>query len=165
MNSETIQKIQTLVQSRIDQFHTTKPWSYTSTTPQGVDVSRIGIGVYLENDNQIEAISKALKTLSEETKAGAKANPILVDVDGTAFVVVAGKLSTDESNLSKRSKLILADHMLGSNAEVDADTRRSSLRLLQEMRESNKNLKSEVAKAKQELASISDDNFDDALLG
>jgi len=163
MNPESIQKIQTLVQSRIDAFHTTKPWSYTSTTPQGVDVSRIGIGVYLENDNQIVAIDKALKTLSEETKAGAKANPILVDVDGTAFVVVAGKLSTDESNLSKRSKLILADHMLGSNAEVDADTRRSSLRLLQEMRESNKNLKSEVAK-KKELISVSDADFDDALL-
>lgn len=163
MNPETIQKITTLVQSRIDQFHTTKPWSYTSTTPQGVDVSRIGIGVYLDNDKQIELISNALHTLSEETKAGAKANPILVDVDGTAFVVVAGKLSTDDANLSKRPKLILADHMLGSNAEVDADTRRSSLRLLQEMRESNKNLKSEVAK-KKELVSVSDKDFDDVLL-
>lgn len=163
MNPETIQKITTLIQSRIDQFHTTKPWSYTSTTPQGVDVSRIGIGVYLDNDKQIELISNALHTLSEETKAGAKANPILVDVDGTAFVVVAGKLSTDDANLSKRPKLILADHMLGSNAEVDADTRRSSLRLLQEMRESNKNLKSEVAK-KKELVSVSDKDFDDVLL-
>lgn len=163
MNPETIQKITALVQSRIDQFHTTKPWSYTSTTPQGVDVSRIGIGVYLDNDKQIELISNALHTLSEETKAGAKANPILVDVDGTAFVVVAGKLSTDDANLSKRPKLILADHMLGSNAEVDADTRRSSLRLLQEMRESNKNLKSEVAK-KKELVSVSDKDFDDVLL-
>lgn len=163
MNPETIQKITALVQSRIDQFHTTKPWSYTSTTPQGVDVSRIGIGVYLDNDKQIELISNALHTLSEETKAGAKANPILVNVDGTAFVVVAGKLSTDDANLSKRPKLILADHMLGSNAEVDADTRRSSLRLLQEMRESNKNLKSEVAK-KKELVSVSDKDFDDVLL-
>jgi len=163
MNPETIQKITTLVQNRIDAFHTTKPWSYTSTTPQGVDVSRIGIGVYLDNDKQIELISNALHTLSEETKAGAKANPILVDVDGTAFVVVAGKLSTDDANLSKRPKLILADHMLGSNAEVDADTRRSSLRLLQEMRESNKNLKSEVAK-KKELVSVSDKDFDDVLL-
>lgn len=163
MNPETIQKITALVQSRIDQFHTTKPWSYTSTTPQGVDVSRIGIGVYLDNDKQIGLISNALHTLSEETKAGAKANPILVDVDGTAFVVVAGKLSTDDANLSKRPKLILADHMLGSNAEVDADTRRSSLRLLQEMRESNKNLKSEVAK-KKELVSVSDKDFDDVLL-
>lgn len=163
MNPETIQKITTLIQSRIDQFHTTKPWSYTSTTPQGVDVSRIGIGVYLDNDKQIELISNALHTLSEETKAGAKANPILVDVDGTAFVVVAGKSSTDDANLSKRPKLILADHMLGSNAEVDADTRRSSLRLLQEMRESNKNLKSEVAK-KKELVSVSDKDFDDVLL-
>lgn len=163
MNPETIQKITNLVQSRINEFHTTKPWSYTSTTPQGVDVSRIGIGVYLDNDKQIELISNALHTLSEETKAGAKASPILVDVDGTAFVVVAGKLSTDDANLSKRSKLILADHMLGSNAEVDADTRRSSLRLLQEMRESNKNLKSEVSK-KKELVSVSDKDFDDVLL-
>lgn len=165
MNPETIQKIVNLIQTRINQFHTTKPWSYTSTTPQGVDVSRIGIGVYLDNDKQIELISNALHTLSEETKAGAKASPMLVDVDGTAFVIVAGKLSTDESNLSKRPKIILADHMLGSNAEVDAETRRSSLRLLQEMRESNKNLKSEVTKVtKKALVSISDADFDDALL-
>lgn len=163
MNPEQIQKITNLVQTRINEFHTTKPWAYNSTTPQGVDVSRIGIGVYLDNDKQIELISNALHTLSEETKAGAKANPILVDVDGTAFVVVAGQLSSDEKNLSKRPKLVLADHMLGSNAEVDADTRKSSLRLLQEMRESNKNLKSEINR-KKELVSVTDKDFDDVLL-
>jgi len=155
MNTETIQKF---VQSRIDQFHTTKPWLYTSRTPQGVDVSRIGIGVYLENDSQAMAIDKALKSLSEEAKANNKANPILVDIDGTTFVVVASKLSTDETNLSRRPKLILADHILSSNAEVDQETRKSSLKLLQEMRESNKNLKSQA-----KVVSI--DNFDQELLG
>ena len=164
MNPETISKIVTLTQNRVNEFHTTKPWSYTSTTPQGVDISRIGIGVYLESDKQIEAISNALHTLSEETKAGAKANPMLIDVDGTSFVIVSAQLSTAENNLSKRPKLILADHMLGSNAEVDQDTRSKSLRLLQEIRESNKILKSDTTRVKKELVSVSDAQYD-ALLG
>ena len=159
--AEVTNKVVAFIQARINAFHTTKPWTYVSTTPNGVDVTRIGIGVYADNDAQIENIDKVLTQLAEEGKAG-KPNPMIVNVDGTEFVIVAAKLSTDPKNLSKRPKILLADHMLGSNAEVDADTRKNSLSLLLQMRESNKSLKSQpaIVKAQKELASISADEFD-----
>lgn len=155
-------KVQAFVQKRIDEFHTTKPWDYVSTTPNGVDVTRIGIGVYAESDEQITGIDNVLQALSKEGKAG-NPDPIIVKVDNHEFVVVAAKLSSDEKNLSKRPKIILADRMLGSNAEVDAVTRKNSLELLLQMRESNKALKSSIPAKAKELTTVSDAEFDKML--
>lgn len=176
MNKEQKAKIQSLVQSRIDGFHTTKARPYTSTTPNGVAVSRIGLSVYLEDgkgDKQVELISKTLEELSAEGKAG-NPDPIIVKVDGTEFVVVGAQKSNyktedGKENYSKRPKVILADLLIGSNAEVSQDERAKSIRLLQEMRESNKSLKSQFSgvrsqtELKKAVEAVTEEEFDEFL--
>ena len=169
-------RVQSMIQSRIDSFHTTKARGYTSTTPNGIDIQRIGMSVYLpselidpakpelgtEGDKQVAGIAKVLAQLSVEGKAG-HPSPILVNVDGTDFVVVGSQISDEENNYSKRPKVIIADHLLGSNAEVSQDEISKSIRLQQEMRESSKNLKSQHAEVKKQLQSVSEEEFDELL--
>ena len=170
MNAELKSKIKSLIQSRIDEFHTTKARSYVSTTDNGTSVPRIGISVYLEKDTQVDTISNALAELSKEGKAG-HPDPIIVNIDGTQFVVVGAQRSDYETevngkvvkNYSERPKVMLADYMVSSNAEVSQADRAKSIRMQQEIRESNKNLKSQLAPARKELLAVSDKEFDDLL--
>lgn len=147
MDKALKEKIRALVQKRINEFHTTAARGYTSTTQNGTVVQRIGMNVYLSpeiineetgeklGDKQVTMIASALKTLSNEGKAG-NPDPIIVDVDGTDFVVVSTQMSTEETNFSGLPKVILADQMRSSNAEVTQEERAKSIRLQQEMRES-----------------------------
>lgn len=162
MNAEVKAKIISLVQGRIDGFHTTKARGYVSETPNGNQVNRIGMSVYLEKDEQVTAIGKVLAQLSEEGKAG-HPDPIIVNVDGTDFVVVGCQFSNDDKNFSQRPKVILADHLIGSNAEVSQEERAKSIRLQQEIRETNKNLKSEVNKVRKQLQAVTEEDFDSML--
>lgn len=174
MDFKIKEQIRTLVQERINQFHTTEARAYASKTPNGTLVQRIGMSVYLSGeisdqatgeklgDKQVTAITKALKVLSEEGKAG-HPDPIIVDVDGTKFVVVSGQLSTEETNFSGLPKVILADHMVSSNAEVDQTTRMKSIEKLQAQRESNKFLKAEVNALKPKLQTVTEEEFNDLL--
>lgn len=166
-------KFQALVQKQINNLHITKPRSYKSTTPNGVVVDRIGLTVYLENDNQVDGLSKILKVLSEEGNAG-NPDPIVVDVFGTNFIVAGAQRSDyvadieqkDGSikhveNYSKRPKAILADQVIGSNAEVTSSEEvTKNIRMLQEMRESNKSLRSQFSGLRKQVAEVSADEFD-----
>lgn len=173
MNPETKEKVRSLVQSRIDAFHTTKARGYTSTTANGTNVARIGMSVYLDptvvneetgeikGDTQVETISGILAQLSVEGKAG-HPDPIIVKASGLDWVVVSSQLSTEENNFSNQPKIILADLLIGSNAEVTEQERDKSVRLALEMRESNKNLKSQNIETKK--APVMSDKAFDALL-
>jgi hypothetical protein len=151
--TEMIAKVKALIQSAIDTEQATMPWPYVSTTPQGNKVDRIGIGVYVDNDDKIDKINNVLDSLREFRESTGQSQPILVEVDGSEFVVTGGKRSDDPSNLSKRSKVLLSDHLIGNNATVAKEDRAKKLQLLFEMRESNKNLKAHTApvRAKQEV--------------
>ncbi len=162
MEQELKGKIINLVQTRIDEDHTSAPRSYTSETPNGITVQRIGLSVYVGSDKSIETIADALQTLSDEGKAG-HPDPMLVNVDGDKFVIVGSQFSSDENNYSDKPKVILADHMPGSNAEVTKPERQRKMRLLQEMRESSKNLKATQTTVKKELQEVSEEEFDDLI--
>ena len=162
MDQELKGKIITLVQNRINECHTSAPRSYTSKTPNGVVVQRIGLSVYVGSDKSIETIATALQTLSEEGIAG-HPDPMLVDVDGDKFVIVGSQFASDENNYSDKPKVILADHMPGSNAEVTKEERQKKMRLLQEIRESSKNLKSTETAIKKELVEVSEEEFDELI--
>ena len=143
MNLEQMKaKVQELIQNKINAEQTTLPWTYVSTTPQGNKVDRISIGVYVESDDQIDKINACLDGLREFRESTGQVSPILVDIDEQEFVVTGGKRSDDPSNLSKRSKVLMSDHLIGNNAVVSKDDRKRKLQLLMEIRESNKNLKS-----------------------
>jgi len=169
MNAEVKEKIRSLVQGRIDANQTTKARGYVSTTPNGTKVDRIGMSVYLDpekGDAQIEKISKVLTQLSEEGKAG-NPDPILVKASGMDWVVVSCQLSTEENNYSHQPKVILADLLVGSNAVVSAEERDKSVRLLQEMRESNKSLRSQFGapnnSSLEKVKEVTEDEFNDLL--
>ncbi len=162
MDQELKGKIINLVQKRIDEEHTSAPRSYESKTPNGTVVSRIGLSVYVGSDKSIESISDALTTLSEEGTAG-HPDPMLVDVDGDKFVIVGSQFSSDENNFSDKPKVILADHMPGSNAEVTKADRQKKMRLLQEIREGSKNLKATHTAVKKELQEVSEEEFDELI--
>ena len=162
MNPETKEIVRSLVQSRIDALHTTKARSYVSTTANGTPVQRIGMSVYLDaekGDAQVEKISEALAQLSVEGKAG-HPDPILVKASGIDWVVVSSQTSTMENNYSKQPKIILADLLIGSNAEVTEEERDKSVRLALEMRESSKNLKSQIDSVKPKVPVASKEEFD-----
>ena len=167
MSPETKETIRSLVQSRIDALHTTKARGYISTTANGTDVARIGMSVYLDADKgdaQIEQISGVLAQLSVEGKAG-HPDPIIVEAGGISWVVVSSQLSTLENNFSNQPKIILADLLVSSNAEVTEEERDNSVRLELEKRESNKNLKSQYSDQKIPVKPVySDKQFDGLLL-
>lgn len=170
MDQELKARIKALVQKRIAEKHVTKARGYVSTTDNGVAVSRIGISVYLESDNQVDAISKVLAQLSKEGKEG-HPDPIIVDVFGTPFVVTGAQRSDYEEtvngklikNYSERPKVTLSDYMVGGNAEVSEEEVVKSIRFQQELRESQKNLKKDLAPVRKELLAVSDKEFDDLL--
>jgi hypothetical protein len=175
MNTEIKNKIQALVQKQINAFHVTKARGYISTTDNGTEIQRIGTSVYLDNDEQVDAIAKVLAQLSVEGKAG-NANPIVVDVFGTNFVVTGAQRSDYEEmvidkktgkerlvkNYSLRPKVILGDQMIGSNAEATQDDVVKSIVRLQSQREMSKTLKADplMIKAKKELQAVSEEDFD-----
>lgn len=162
---EKKEAIRSLVQGRIDGLHTTKARNYTSTTANGTDVQRIGMSVYLDTDKgdkQVEQISAILAELSVEGKAG-HPDPIIVKASGIDWVVVSSQLSDMENNFSNQPKIILADLLIGSNAEVTEDERDNSVRLALEMRESSKNLKSQFPNQKQVVSTTSDREFEELL--
>ena len=171
MDQELKNKIKALIQTRVNEKHVTKARSYNSTTDSGVSVPRIGISVYLEKDTQVDTISKVLTMLSEEGKAG-HPDPIIVNIYGTEFVVTGAQRSDFETtnengklikNYSERPKVTLSDYMVSSNAEVTEEEVVKSIRLLQEMRESNKSLKQDLGKVRKQLETVTDKEFDDFL--
>jgi len=153
------EKASEVIQALVDAGHTTLARFYDHKLPDGTTIPRLGISVYADRDT-VEALgnpSEINKQTGEVLTQGTgllselqayrmsdKNNPVIpitVTIAGIEFNAVSTQFSEDPNNFSKKDKILLAEVLTSSNAEVSTEERDAHMQQLIEQR---KNLRQQT---------------------